>query len=196
MCLNKPPPWSKKNQFVPSCVPFDGVSTYRQAFTGCLAPRTKSLKPATFFDPSCAPFDGISTYRSAFPPVPVCPYSKPPWANKAQFDPSCAPFDGISTYRGDYRGCVAPRAQSLKPNTTFDPSCAPMDDKTTHRAAFVPYCLRESMYAKQKSAKPENEGGISCAPFDGMTTYRVKSLITLLYSQIPIPNASLTFSVV
>ena len=177
--MNKPPPWAKKNQFVPSCQPFDGISTYRQAFTGCLAPRTKSLKPATFFDPSCAPFDGISTYRSAFMPVPICPYSKPPWANKGEYDPSCAPFDGISTYRGDYRGCVAPRAESLKPNTTFDPSCAPMDGITTHRAAFVPYCLRESAYAKQKSAKPENEGGMSCAPFDGMTTYRVKSFIAL-----------------
>ena len=173
VCLNKTPPWAQAKKFAPSCAPFEGVSTYRNTFTGCYAPPSKSLKPSTFFDPSCAPFDGTSTYRSTFTAMPICPYEKPPWAKKAEFDPSDAPFDGLTTYRGDFRGCMAPPVKSLKPVTFFDPSTAPMEEKTTHRISFVPYCLRDSEYAKQRSAKPPFEGEMSCAPFDGMTTYRV-----------------------
>jgi len=172
VCLNKPPPWAKANQFSPSCAPFDGISTYRNAFTGCYAPPSKSLRPNNYFDPSCAPLDGVSTYRAAFVPMPVCPVMKPPWSIRGQFDPSCAPFDGITTYRGDFRGCMAPRVQSLKPNSVFDPSCAPMESITTHRCSYIPYCLRDSMYAKQQSAKPAQGVDASCAPFDGITTYR------------------------
>ncbi|CAG7726166.1 unnamed protein product [Allacma fusca] len=172
VCLNKTPPWAKMNQYVPSCAPFEGESMYRSAYTGCAGAKSVSLKPTTFFDPSVTPFDGISTYRSTYIPMPTIPYEKPAWAKKAEFDPSDAPFAGISTYRGDYRGCMGEPVKSLKPTTFFDPSVAPMEDKTTHRISFVPYCIRDSEYARQRSAKPAFEGEASCAPFDGMTTYR------------------------
>ncbi|CAL8111357.1 unnamed protein product [Orchesella dallaii] len=150
---------------------FHDLSTYREHYFLKCGERTKSFKPAKTFVPSEAPLDGLSTYREAYHCKPLVPKVIPPWSKKATFDPSGAKMEGVSQYRFDYKGCMAPRQPSFKPNKTFVPSDGKMEGLSTYRTNYIPYCPREYDYARPKvSAKPV--GAPSCAPMEGLSTYR------------------------
>jgi len=135
------PEWARKGTFQPSDSKMEGITQYRFDYTGCMAPRQPSFKPAKTFVPSDAKLDGVTTYRINY--IPYCPreydYARPKQSAKPVGAPSCGPMDGVSTYRTDYYPKCAVKINSLKPALKPRFSDAKMAGITTYKNDYIPF---------------------------------------------------------
>ncbi|XP_036595493.1 stabilizer of axonemal microtubules 1 [Trichosurus vulpecula] len=186
------------SKFKPCDIPFDGITTHKEAFRGLLGEPAKSLKPNPKVSSSESPFANTTEFREKYQvwPIPQM-YSRPPVAyippdEKMDFlttaqahftyqkgGPAqcCRPviqpkksgrFEGSTTNRDDFKQWPTAKQEPIKPIAQLHLPKDPMDCLTTTKTYFVPHPPIIT-----KSCKPFISPARCQVPLMGETTYNI-----------------------
>ncbi|XP_064608534.1 stabilizer of axonemal microtubules 2-like isoform X2 [Liolophura sinensis] len=192
----RPDKFGQEPDWQPPTQRFEGVSTFTDDYRRYNEKPRQSMRPTEAAKMSDAPIDDHTSYRESYIRHPL----QPKWAKeKEHYKPTGVPFDGLSTFRRDYRGQVAPRMESCKPDAQAFQSDKPLDSMTTFRNDYRkwpterPHQHQPDQYVKpdgdfdmntthkmqfrqfpiQRSlAKKPDDAKVRGGPFDGTTNYR------------------------
>lgn len=116
----------------PDSAPFNGTSTYTDAFIAKDVPY-ELVKPKNNFKPSEGRFDGTTSHQRDYIPISVVPAKsyKPVYSK-----PDTAPFSGLSTYNDAFVVKAAPRTESYKPANQTQQS-APFQGQSSYKTDYV-----------------------------------------------------------
>ncbi|XP_044512956.1 stabilizer of axonemal microtubules 1 [Gracilinanus agilis] len=186
------------NKFKPCEIPFESITTHKEAFRGLAGEPAKSLKPNPKVSSCDTPFCNMTEFREKYQVWPIPPmYSRPPVAYTAPEEKMdlmttvqahytyqkggpaqcCRPvmqpvksgrFEGSTTNRDDFKQWPTTKQESFKPIPQLNLPKEPMDCLTTTKTFFVPHPPIVT-----KSCKPFISPQRCQASVTGETTYNI-----------------------
>lgn len=187
------------DKYKPSCVPFDGMTTFNRDFTKKNGNKTESCKPNNEAYQSEAPLDDLTTFKNDYRkwngerPYVHLPesYKKPEGeidmntTNKIQFKAyppqrvaMVKPGDGRVMFPGEFQGMTNYKSdfkqwemtrEKPKPREGWVPNSSAFEGCATYKSHYVQHA-----HVPVKSMKPNASTMASDQPFDGATMYRTE----------------------
>ncbi|XP_055956712.1 uncharacterized protein LOC130012554 [Patella vulgata] len=121
--------------YIPSSVPFEGISTSRSDFLGNAGEKRVPYRPTKEAFQSNARFDGTTTFSSDF--KGALGGGRPQRILRETYQANTAPFDGSTTSRDAFTGQKGVKPRSFKPSVdSFLKSTEKFDGSSTYRGSF------------------------------------------------------------